>query len=350
MQSSSAPKKLSIPFANSGDKQDIPNASQIGINDGRASYYDGFPPVTRIPLSAGGKPPFGTDMNGVLFDITGNARWSAAGASYKYDADFSSAIGGYPKGAIISNASADGFWQSIVENNTTNPDAGGAGWIDAMGGRLLNVRYFTSSGVYTPTAGTKSVLVEGVGGGGGAGGAAFTSAGSYTGTGGGGAGGYFKTFIRNIPSSISYVVGTGGNGGSGGSSPTSGQDGTITTFGVYAQASGGKGSVVSQPAISTGVSYQFGSGFGGFATNGNILNSNGGDGAASVIAAVGSGLSGAGGASCFSAGGSPTPFNASGTDGKYGSGGGGVVSMSNSSVVCNGGRGGNGLIIVWEYS
>ncbi|EPK0247844.1 phage tail protein, partial [Serratia marcescens] len=41
-------------------------------------------------------------------------------------------------------------------------------------GRLLNVKTFTTSGTYTPTPGTKSIIVEGVGGGGGAGGAPFT--------------------------------------------------------------------------------------------------------------------------------------------------------------------------------
>ncbi|EME1467873.1 phage tail protein [Serratia marcescens] len=219
-------------------------------------------------------------------------------------------------------------------------------------GRLLNVKTFTTSGTYTPTPGTKSIIVEGVGGGGGAGGAPFTSSGYYTGTGGGGAGGYFKTRITNIPATVLVTVGKGGSGGAGGEigNNSNGGDGELTSFGSYAQASGGKGSTTTNTPENTGLSYRFGSGFGGFATNGNIINSDGSAGTASLILTVGSGLSGAGGASFFSAGGAPTPFNSPGSDGKAGAGGGGVVSMSNSSVVCKGGSGGDGLIIVYEYA
>ncbi|HDG0630526.1 TPA: hypothetical protein PFA69_004669, partial [Serratia marcescens] len=155
MQSSSVPKKLSIPFASSGDKQNIPDASQVGIADGRASYQDGFPSLTRTPISAGGIPPFGTDINGVLFDISSAARWSAAGANYKYDASFSTAIGGYPKGAILSNASVDGLWVNLIENNTTNPDASGAGWDNPLRGRLLK------TSIYTNISGQQYVSVNG---------------------------------------------------------------------------------------------------------------------------------------------------------------------------------------------
>lgn len=119
-----------MPFANSGAKQPIPVDSQVGIEDGRASYTDGFPPLTRTPLAAGGKPPFGTDMNGILNAITAIQQWQSAGGMFMYDADLSASIGGYPKGAFILKADASGLWQSSVENNTSNPDTGGAGWSD----------------------------------------------------------------------------------------------------------------------------------------------------------------------------------------------------------------------------
>ena len=57
-------------------------------------------------------------------------------------------------------------------------------------GRLLGVRVFTASGTYTPTAGTKSVIVEAQGGGGGGGGIGSAAGGATAGNGGGG-GGYF---------------------------------------------------------------------------------------------------------------------------------------------------------------
>lgn len=133
MQSSSQPGKISLPFANSGQKQPIPVASQIGIEDGRASYTDGFPPITRTPLAAGGKPPFGTDMNGILYAVTAVQQYQNAGGYPQYDSAFSTAIGGYPKNSILQKANGAGFWVSAVENNSTNPDAGGANWLDLLG-------------------------------------------------------------------------------------------------------------------------------------------------------------------------------------------------------------------------
>lgn len=132
MQSSSQPVKISLPFAASGAKQPIPNQSQIGIEDGRASFSDGFPPLTRTQLSAGGVPPFGTDMNGILYSVTNIQQWQSAGGLFSFDATMATAIGGYPKGCLLVSADATKYWQSTVDNNTSNPDTGGAGWIDPI--------------------------------------------------------------------------------------------------------------------------------------------------------------------------------------------------------------------------
>lgn len=134
MQTSSQPKFLPIPFASSGSKQDIPNNSQIGVAAGRASYTDGFPPLTRTPLAAGGVPPFGTDFNGVLNDITAATRWAQAGAGYPFSSTFNNAISGYPKGARIPNSELNGFWLNTVEGNSSSPeaaDASSTGWVPA---------------------------------------------------------------------------------------------------------------------------------------------------------------------------------------------------------------------------
>ncbi|MFO5452950.1 hypothetical protein ACLBO7_30830, partial [Klebsiella pneumoniae] len=66
----------------------------------------------------------------------------------------------FQKGAILINSARDGFWLSTIENNTTNSDAGGIGWINYSSGRLLNVQTFLSSGTYTPTPVATSVDVE----------------------------------------------------------------------------------------------------------------------------------------------------------------------------------------------
>lgn len=132
MQNSSQPKLLPTPFADNGARQSIPNDSQIGITAGRASYTDGFPPLTRTPLAAGGVPPFGTDFNGVLNDITAAIRWAQSGSGYPFNADFNTAVSGYPKGARIPNSSLDGYWLNTVDGNTSNPEVTGAattGWV-----------------------------------------------------------------------------------------------------------------------------------------------------------------------------------------------------------------------------
>ena len=131
MQSTNIPSKIPLPFANSAGssyKNTIPTASQIGIANGRASLTDGFPPLTFTPIGSGGVPPFGGDMNGILNEITAIQQWQEAGGFFFYDSAFSTTIGGYPKGAVLQSSSFNGLWVSTVENNTTNPDTGGAGW------------------------------------------------------------------------------------------------------------------------------------------------------------------------------------------------------------------------------
>lgn len=129
MQSSNSPSKFPVPFANSGTKNAIPTASQIGITPGAASLTDGFPPLTFTPLSAGGVPPAGADFNGILNMLSAAAQWAGAGGQYQFDSTFSSTIGGYPKGAVLLSSDGQKIWQSTVDNNETDPDsAASANW------------------------------------------------------------------------------------------------------------------------------------------------------------------------------------------------------------------------------
>lgn len=106
--------------------QPIPTASQPA---GRASLNDGFPPVTFTNPNAGGVPPDGRDFNGILYMLTAASQFSQAGGIYKWDSAFSTAVGGYPIGAVVAHATITGFfWLNTTANNTTNPDAGGGGW------------------------------------------------------------------------------------------------------------------------------------------------------------------------------------------------------------------------------
>jgi len=331
MQASNVPGKIQKPFADDGDKQTIPVASQIGVTDGRASYTDGFPPLTRTPIVAGGVPPFGTDMNGILNAITAIQKWQSAGGQFTFDAAFAAAIGGYPKGATLQKADGSGTWLCITDNNSTNPDTGGAGWQDFSAGRLLNVQIFTASGTYTPTAGTKSVVVEAVGAGGGSGGAPATNASQSGLSAPGSNGAYAKARYLSGFSGVTVTVGAGGSAGG---PTTAGGNGGTTSFGALLSCPGGRGAgtgvlVGATPVISLG-----GSGSGSPTGSG-------------ILQAIGSFASNnALGASWGNATGflplRTTPIGA-------GLGGSGVYTGASTSAV-NGNTGENGCVIVWEYA
>jgi hypothetical protein len=134
MQLINAPAKLVLPFANAGAKNTIPTASQVGIVAGAASLTDGFPPLTRTPLAAGGVPPSGLDMNGILYELSAVIRWANAGGGYPYDSTFANDtnVGGYPKGARVMRSDGLGYWFNTADNNVTDPEGAGAvaaGWV-----------------------------------------------------------------------------------------------------------------------------------------------------------------------------------------------------------------------------
>lgn len=133
MQLSDLPARFPIPFADSagsGYIRPIPtNHVAATGTDAPASLHDGFPPETFTPLSSGGIPPSGQDVNGLFNQLTAWARWSQAGGSIPYNATFQTAIGGYMLSSVVESATTPGLqYRSTVDNNMTDPDAGGAGW------------------------------------------------------------------------------------------------------------------------------------------------------------------------------------------------------------------------------
>lgn len=136
---SNIPAKIAVPFGNSAAGayiRTVPVSSQIGIQDGAASYTDGFVPLNFTPLTAGGVPPFGQDFNGLLNAVTKWQKWQGAGGTVKYDSAFSTTVGGYPAGAVLLS-SADGttLWLNTADNNSTDPDGGSpANWVRISGG------------------------------------------------------------------------------------------------------------------------------------------------------------------------------------------------------------------------
>jgi hypothetical protein len=136
MQLSDAPSKLPVPFANTGSKNTIPLS--VGVLPNSATLEAGFPPITRVDIVAGGVPPDGLDMNGILFESTAINQWSNAGAGYVYDSVFATSIGGYPQGSLVLATDGYGYWLNQVDDNTTDPEAFGAGWVpDSFVGNTL---------------------------------------------------------------------------------------------------------------------------------------------------------------------------------------------------------------------
>lgn len=124
----SVPSKISTPFADNGIKNTIGEHPVLGQATNKATYEIGFPSVTMTPKSAGGLPPFGRDMNGILYNVTTEIQYRQAGGRYPYDSSFASAIGGYNKGAVVQRADLLGSWVSQVNNNATSPENSSADW------------------------------------------------------------------------------------------------------------------------------------------------------------------------------------------------------------------------------
>lgn len=164
MQLTNSPAKLPLPFASAGAKNTIPEASQIGITAGAASLTDGFPPLTRTPVAAGGVPPSGLDMNGILYELSAVVRWANAGGGYAYDSTFAndSNVNGYPKGARVMRSDGLGYWINTVENNLTDPEAAGAaaaGWVPDFTSGATAVTMTSANVTLTPLQYGKPVIV-----------------------------------------------------------------------------------------------------------------------------------------------------------------------------------------------
>lgn len=153
MRASDIPVKIQTPFALNAGSSFAATIPQSTLTPGVASWTVGFPPTTFTPVASGGLPPRGQDMNGVLLAMSAWLQWLNAGGGIEvYDATFSTAIGGYPAGAVLQSTTGNYLWISTAENNTTDPDAPGTGW------QQLTIKI-------TPYAGNPNGNVAGVSGG-----------------------------------------------------------------------------------------------------------------------------------------------------------------------------------------
>lgn len=142
---------------------------------------------------------------------------------------------------------------SVTGKVTAGADATAAGDLVRFGqlsGRLLNVQTFYTAGssTYTPTAGTKAVLIDMIGGGGGSGWAGQTTSGQAAVTPAGSHGYYQRIYIPSGITPTTVTIGAGGAGGVVAKSVATA--GGTTSFGSIASVGGGSpSSVVDSSAV-----------------------------------------------------------------------------------------------------
>lgn len=158
MQDSNIPQRWTVIFAASAPGSNVttpfPTTAQAG---GLASLPTGFTTINFTPVGSGGVPPWGKDMNGILQLLSEWSQWYEAGGPITYDATLQTDIGGYPNGAVVQSAVTAGlYWRSTADNNTSNPDTGGANWttwpfvipIPIADGGTDSIGPFTLGGVF----------------------------------------------------------------------------------------------------------------------------------------------------------------------------------------------------------
>lgn len=268
---------------------------------------------------------------------------------------------GQPDASLVSTrligTTTYGAVVPLCAGETTERDAV-CGWVGVLNSamlasyRLIAVRTVTASGTYTPTSGTRAILVECVGGGG-AGGSCATGATNSAAGGGGSAGGYSVSWLTGaaIKSSYAVVVGDGGTPAAAGSG--AGGNGGNTTFdspsvctAIYGH--GGEGDTVAAPPRLGGNALDNGN-----TGVGNLMTMPGTIGQPGMCFAAASAHGGAGAPGPFGGGayGRTTQGNGYTANqyGDRGSGGSGGCILSGGASV-QGGAGAPGLIRVWEFA
>lgn len=79
----SNPTLITTPFAQNGDKTTPPNTNTP--SDGKFSQSLGFPPITSLPLTSGGKAPDRLDFNGAFNMLSNIAFYAQKGWQFQWD-------------------------------------------------------------------------------------------------------------------------------------------------------------------------------------------------------------------------------------------------------------------------
>ncbi|UPT55771.1 phage tail protein [Dickeya zeae] len=238
------------------------------------------------------------------------------------------------------------------------------GLSDKFSGRYLQTIKYTSSGQYTPSAGTQKIIVEMVGAGASGASAPTVDANTYTSSGGGGGGGGYLKFLVDLKQTklkdIAIVIGAGGASTTG----TIGNTGGNTLFGNQVTSGGTTGYICYLQQQYYAVNGTSAAAIPGHPGSYNftqepgytlVTAENGNSGGWGYLGPVGQ-LGGYGGASKLS-GNAPmagTPFAGnSGTAAGPGAGGGGTCCAPGNTVYASAkpsGAGADGIVIIYEYS
>lgn len=211
------------------------------------------------------------------------------------------------------------------------------GVLNTTGKTLIGITKFDASGTWTKPAGCTSVVVYTVAAGGGGAGASSILGQSAMG-GGGGAGSWSIHYITSgLGSTETVTVGVGGSGGNSGNS-YQGQPGGNSSFGSFSSTGGGGGGYTAVSGTTTAFALGGTSGALGLAPTFLIADGDGAPGQWGLRLGAASAMFGVGGTSIMGGNGSSS----------YGSGGNGVNVIDAGSV--NGEPGGDGVVIVYEYS
>ena len=213
-------------------------------------------------------------------------------------------------------------------------------------GRLIQCQVFKSSGTYTPTKGTRFIIVEIVGGGGAGGGCQVGYPNNAACGGGGMSGEYVKARVDN-PTVTTVTIGYGGTG----ASASVGAPGGATSFGNTIIAKGGLGGNVLAEGTAPGVVGPYGAytepGF----TGANIIGSGSGYSSPGVRYSGSLAMGGPGGDSILGAGAGSQAIVGEGINANgHGGGGGGACVYGGTTQQRAGGRGMAGIAIIWEYA
>lgn len=126
------PDFIPMPFAENGDKNTLPQTATSS-----ASWNAGFPPITALPLGAGGVAPDRKDFNAAFYVLSAFAMFAQTGGVWTY-----SATQDYTPPAIVYDSTDGGLYFCVAANGPSgttiapNADTTGAYWQRLPSGQI----------------------------------------------------------------------------------------------------------------------------------------------------------------------------------------------------------------------